>query len=238
MRVLHILILLLFVTSFAKAQACGYTFLTIHLTDSNSQIVKNAEIKTFDKDFKKQDFLHYSGKTFSYDSRKKDISWSEDNQVYFVTEGMCGGHRDVGLRIKAENYETFEKVIDLPLGWTAYSIKLKRNDSDEIAEIIELTRIKGKILNLAGVGISKSQITAVSKEKTIFKTHTYSNGFYDLYLPVGEFNLKISAEGFKDITRDLIIADSKTVEIDLTLENRDVTTHPLITENRNNQEEK
>ncbi len=233
MRILQVLVLILFLASFAKAQACGYTFLTIYLTDSNGQIIKNADIKTFDKDFKEQDQLHYPGKRVSYGDRK-NISWSEDNQVYFGREGMCGGHYKVGLRIEAENFENFDKVIDLPLGYTAYSIKLKRKDSDENAEISELKRISGKITNPSGGGIPQVVITALSNEKTTFKTLTNSYGFYELYLPVGEFSLKISSEGFINaVIEKFIVTDSKIVKLDLTLEISSETNCPLPVEIEN-----
>lgn len=84
MRVFLLLILILGLTVFANAQVCGYTFLTIYLNDSDGNLIKNAEIKTFDKDFKEKDNLHYPSKNEeNYDSMANQIAWSEKKTGLF-----------------------------------------------------------------------------------------------------------------------------------------------------------
>ena len=219
----------MFLTSFAKAQECGYTFLTIFLTDSKKELIKNAKIDTFDENFKEKFFLYPKDKT-SYDQLERSISWSEEKQAYYGSEGMCGGHKDIGFRISAEGSETFDKVIDLSLGWTSHSIKLKRNGTSEIAESVKLMRISGEISDLINSGIPKVRITAFSREIKVSETFTDLDGNYELFLPVGQYNLEINADGFiKSIIKSFSILNDKNFNLDLKLEVKTVAEHPPVT---------
>jgi hypothetical protein len=189
MRILQILVLLVLANSFVNAQACGWTKLTIYLTDSTGNIVKNGLFETFDKDFKNRRYFH--------GSEKEWISWSENKQAYFGTEGMCGGHRDVGVRITAKGFEKFDFVTDLPLGWTSYEIKLKRESFDEIAGKIKLQRVIGKTVDSTGNPIPNVNVTFYNKNNKIRETKSDLKGIYTVDLTKGEYDIEFRADGFK-----------------------------------------
>lgn len=233
MKILQVLVLIFGLSVFANAQACGYTFLTICLKDSEGKPIENAQIKTFDKDFHKEDSLDYPKNKPNYDHLRKNISWSDEKQAYFGSEGMCGGHKDVGLRISAVGFETFDKIIDLPLGWTNYSIKLKRKGTNDITEAVKPTKVFGKILDLADAGIPKAKVSLFVKEDKVSDTFTDSGGNYVLFLPIGQYHLEISADGFsKSIVENFGVLDNKNIKMDLILEVGNLTKHPPITDNK------
>jgi hypothetical protein len=234
MKVLQILVLILGLVLFSNAQECGYTFLRIYLKDAEGKSIKNAEVKTFAKDFNREDFLDYPKNEVDYDTLRKNISWYDQEQAYIGSEGMCGGHRDVGLRISAAGFEIFDKIIDLPLGWTSYSIKLKRKGTSNVAGDVKLTRVFGKILDLEKSGILKARISVFAKETKVFEALTDLDGDYKLFLPVGQYRLEVNAESFQKYNiENFSVLDNKNLNLDLTLGIGDVTKHPPITKNKN-----
>ena len=222
MKILPILIFLFLLTSFAKAQACGPIFLRMYLKDSKGQIIKNAKIETFDNEFK--------NKTFPLD---KSISWGEEEQSYFGAQSLGGEAFDIGFRISADGFETFETVIDLPFGWHAYSITLKAKKSDEITNISKLTVIKGSVSKIIGQWGNKVKITVFDKEKRVVFSQENLGEYFSLFLPKGKYDLEFSADGFKttfvknfEVPSSENEKRSKEKELNITLEVRDVETLP------------
>ena len=218
MKVLQILVLIFFLYSFAEGQACGYTHLTIYLTDWNETPIKNAKIETFDKDFKEKYYLYPEE---SYSRLKRKVSWLEEKQAYFGSEGMCGGHRNIGFRFSAEGFEIFDKVIDLPLGWTSYLIKLKRNNSSDVAKDLKLTRLFTKIIDErdASIPFADLEILENSGKKYIFRSD--KDGRFETDLPMGNYIIQVSKMGFRKLKIiNFNIEDTKTIYLDLNLKVR------------------
>ncbi|MCU0240628.1 MAG: carboxypeptidase-like regulatory domain-containing protein [Pyrinomonadaceae bacterium] len=191
MRILQILVLLFLVNSFVNAQVCGYTFLTIYLTDSKGNPIKNAEIKTFEK------------------------------QAYFGSEGMCSGHQDVGFRITAKGFEKFDFVTNLNLGWTSYEIKLKRDLSKEIAKAVKLAHFRGEIFDQTKAVIPFADIEIIDENGKIFSIKTNDNGRFQVDLPQKKFTIKIKKQGFRRLKIiNFNLEDTKTIWLDLTLKVR------------------
>lgn len=200
-KVLQILVFLIFLTSFAKAQACGWTKLTIYLTDAKGLLIKDAEIKTFDKNFGEENYLDYPKDENDYDYLEKNInslrlrrniSWTEEKQAYFGSEGMCGGHSNVGIRISAEGFEKFDFVTHLPLGYTSFSIKLKRNGTNEISEKTKLAHFKGEFVNEyddPNVPVAELEIVEKGGKKYIVKSNEY--GSFSTDLPIGNYTIRV-----------------------------------------------
>ncbi len=218
MRFLQISLLIFFLCSFAKAQACGYTFLTVYLTDLNETPIKNAKIETFDRDFKQKYYL-YPEK--SPDRLERKISWSEKKQAYFGSEGMCGGHRDIGFRFSSEGFEAFDKVINLPLGWTSYSIKLKRNNSSDVAEDLKLTPVFIKIIDGQEAAIPFADLEILEKNGKKYISKSDENGRFESDLQIGSYIIQVSKAGFRKVKIiNFNIEDTQTVYLDLNLKVR------------------
>jgi hypothetical protein len=222
MRILQILVLLFLVNSFVNAQVCGYTFLTIYLTDSKGNPIKNAEIKTFDKELKNEDKLHYPRENQDQiDGFRKAIAWSETKQAYFGSEGMCSGHQDVGFRITAKGFEKFDFVTNLNLGWTSYEIKLKRDLSKEIAKAVKLAHFRGEIFDQTKAVIPFADIEIIDENGKIFSIKTNDNGRFQVDLPQKKFTIKIKKQGFRRLKIiNFNLEDTKTIWLDLTLKVR------------------
>lgn len=227
MKILRVLMLLVFLTSLTKAQECGYTKLVVYLTDVQGQLIKNAEIKTFDKNFDKEDILHYPNGDTTYDYSRdnissfrlmRDISWSEEKQAYLGGEGMCSGHRDVGLRISAKGFETFDRIIDLPLGWTIYSIKLKHKGKNEVVKVEKGIHVTGKISdeNKTYIGSADLLIVDGKGKKYQLKSDDYGRFVVDLF--AGNYSLQVSKNGFKTLkVINFQVKDTEIIYLDLIL---------------------
>jgi Carboxypeptidase regulatory-like domain len=221
MKVLQVLVLILGLTVFSNAQECGYTFLKIYLKDNEGKSIKTAEIKTLGKDLNKEDFLHYPKNEISYDKLRKNISWSEAEQAYFGSEGMCGGHREVGLRISATGFETFDKIIDLPLGWTTFSIKLNRKGTNETAKAERWTHFSGKVFDENQAVIPFVDLVIINKSGMRFEVKSDDNGYFDFDLPIGTYVVRVSKPGFKNLNViNFQIENSETIFLDLMLKVR------------------
>lgn len=196
-----------------KAQRCGFTLLTIYLTDFKGEIIKDAEIKTFDKDFEQENHLDYF--------RNPGISWNEKKRAYFGMEGMCGGHIGVGLRISAEGFETFDRIINLPLGFTSYSIKLKRKETNEVSEIISLSPIKVRIYDENKAIISSADIEIIDAEGKKYYLRSNEMEIFEIDLPIGSFTIQISKVGFRNLKLiNFQIENTDTIYLDLMLKIR------------------
>lgn len=208
--------------TFVNAQACGYTFLTIYLTDFQGNTIKNAKIRTFEESFKTEDFLHYPrNNQENYDSLTNSIAWEEKKQAYFGSEGMCGGHRSVGLRISTEGFKEFEKVIDLPLGWTTYSVKLARINSKDIAEAIQLTHFSGKIIDINNGVITSANLEILAESGKKYFTKSDSDGWFEIDLPLGKYTARVSQNGFKTLKLiNFNIEKTQRIYLDLKLKVR------------------
>lgn len=187
-----ILLFLLSLSTLTQAQSCGYTFLTIYLIDSKGQTIKGAEVKTFKKDFTKEDLLHYPQMELGDRPPRKEIGWWEAKGAYFGGEGMCGGHRDVGLRISAKGFETFDKIIDLPLGWTSYRIKLKQTGTIEVAGAVSLFRYHGKVMDENKAVIPFAGIEFRNENGRKHLTRSDNDGRFEANLPIENYTVTVS----------------------------------------------
>lgn len=141
--------------------------------------------------------------------------------VYFGSEGMCGGHREVGLQIVAENFERFEKVIDLPLGWTTYLIKLKRKEINESAQFIKLTHFYGKVLNENNALVVSANLEISSANGKKFFTKSDSDGRFEIDLPIQKYTVKVSQNGFRSLKLiNFNIEENKGIYLDFKLKVR------------------
>jgi len=222
MRTAFLLLLLLGVSGSAFAQACGYSFLTVYLVDSKGRTITNARISTFDRDFKKHDRLHYPRHDDSPDPLSNKIAWSEKKQAYFGSEGLCGGHREVGLRVEADGFEHFDKVIDLPLGWTSYAISLRRSGTSDMSSAMKLSQLIGNLTDVNHTAIPLVEVVVIGEGGPTLKTLSNERGRFEFDLPSGIYSLTISSGGFKRLkVINLSIVESDTEFLNLILQARD-----------------
>lgn len=219
MKILVTAFLLCGLSATAMAQACGYTFLTVYLTDSNDRKVADASIKTFESDFKKEVRLHYPRDEDWPDRLSKKIAWSDIKEAYFGSEGLCGGHRNVGLRIDAPGFELFEMIIDLPLGWTSYAIRLRQPGSSVGATATKLSHVIGYLEDINAVRVLGAEITLSGKNARKILTSSNDRGQFEFDVPVGDYEIAISKEGFNRLRIvNLNIVEPEGEFLDLKLE--------------------
>lgn len=228
MKSLFLFLMLMILAVPVLPQACGYTFLRLYLQTPQEKSVSAAEIKTYDKNFKNELNL-YPEKDDSVDPFEKRLQWNEESQSYNGSEGMCGGHRDVGFRISAPGFENFDFVTDLPLGWTAYLVTLRPVGATDPPKATKLVRITGDIIDSRKQGIASVQVGTTEPQPAFFETFSRASGFYEIYLPPGKYDLKFVHQGFKtSIFKAYDISDGRHRRLDLALEASDVTTLPNI----------
>ena len=101
------------------AQACGFSINTIFVEDGEGKPIRNAHLIVSRKDPNDDYNPHFTEVSKAY--------WSEERNAHVYQHGLCGSHRDLILRISAEGFDTLEHPIDLPLGWQAFVVTLRRN---------------------------------------------------------------------------------------------------------------
>lgn len=217
MKVLQVLVLIISLCVFVNAQACfRHSELSIHLTDSSGQSIRKAKFQFFDTKFKNK-------KTEDYYS--PSLPWSEESQLYLFDMGF--DHGDVGIKVSAEGFEDFKKVISLKQSYQGYSVKLKRTRTSEVPEITKLNPISGVISDLEKKAIANAKILVFEDNNLVFednkeKVTTVSNlyGYYQIYLKKGTYRVEVMAKGFKTTSKRINVLESKYVDFNLRIDNR------------------
>lgn len=188
MKIFQILIFILLIlgfNSFVKAQACGYVYITVYLTDQMGNQIKNVDFKFYDRKYESAG-LH----------RDDLMKWNSEKSGYFGSEGMCGGHYNVKMEISAEGFDKFVRDVDLPLGRKSFSVKLKRNGINEEPYFESLANFRGKVSTKNGYLLSKTQIVLTDNNKRQFKTFT-KDGRFEIDVPKGQYRIEfIQSEDF------------------------------------------
>lgn len=188
MKVLRVLVfglLILGFSSFVKAQVCGFTFITVYLTDQMGKPIKNADFKFYDRNYESEG-LHNNDL----------MSWNDEKSAYSGSEGMCGGHYNVKMEISAEGFDNFVKDVNLPLGWKSFSIKLKRKRIIEEPYFESLANLRGKVSFEKIYSLSETQIVLTDNNKKQFKTLT-KDGRFEIDVPKGQYRIEfIQSEDF------------------------------------------
>jgi hypothetical protein len=213
MKILQILALVLLIFGFnffVKAQACGYTSITVYLSDNNGKPIKNAEFKFFDRNYDSEG-LH----------KDNLMSWSEERNSYFGAEGMCGGHRNVKMEVSAEGFENFTRQVDLPLGWESFSIKLKRKGTNEETYFEPLAHFRGEVSPEKGILFSETRIILINKSKKQFQTIT-KGGRFALDVPMGDYKIEfINSEDFLPTVFEEKFLDKGSNFVEVVIKNKD-----------------
>jgi len=172
-------------SGFVKAQACGYVFITVYLTDRMGNPIKNADFKFYDSKYESAG-LHRDGL----------MKWNSEKSAYFGSEGMCGGHYKVKMEISAEGFDKFVRDVDLPLGRKSFSIQLKRNGINEEPYFESLANFRGKVSFEKIYSLSETQIVLTDNNKKQFKTFT-KDGRFEIDVPKGQYRIEfIQSEDF------------------------------------------
>lgn len=197
-RFIVIGILILAFNVIANAQACGYVFLTLYLKDSKGDDIKNAKVEFFDSKFKNQKYLFLKG-NMRDNTEKSIIQWNADKQAFYGVEGMCSGHRNVGVRIKSKWFKTFEFVEHFTLGWHSFLINLKKDKEIEKNSKIKLATVRGNISGNNNSSVIDADIYLTQDgSKTIQKVS--KNGFFLFDIPKGIYKIEfVPKNNFKSI---------------------------------------
>lgn len=109
----------------ASGQACGYSINTLYVNDQAGNPVKSVKISVVRKDPRDEYTPHFQEASKTY--------WDDERKAYVYQHGLCSAHRDLLLRVSAEGFDVAEHQIDLPLGWQAFAVTLKRKGTNERA---------------------------------------------------------------------------------------------------------
>lgn len=99
-------LLTLSITAFAFPvfpQACGWVHERFVVKDTRGSAIPGVKF----------DFLSNEDGKLMFEG-EQHIKREEDG-TYFLREGMCGGHRDVRIKISARGFDIIEGVFNLPL---------------------------------------------------------------------------------------------------------------------------
>ena len=184
MRVLWILSLIVALAVFANAQACGPASLSIYLTNNEGELIKNATVQFLYEEYENKDQI--------------EIPWLEKIQGFSRTVGRWSGVK-IRLKITASGYHNFEKIFDIPRGWTSYSIKLSRKGQKESAQISNLTHFEGKVIDEKEAIIPSAILEITGENGKKYYTKSDSDGWFEIDLPLGKYTVKVSQQGFKDL---------------------------------------
>lgn len=125
-KVIFILTLVLVIAPLsvkASGQACGYSINTMYVNDQEGRAVKNVRLSVTRKDPRDDYNPHFQEASKTY--------WDGDRKAYVYQHGLCGEHTGLLLTISAEGFDVLERAFDLPLGWQAFAITLKRKGTEE-----------------------------------------------------------------------------------------------------------
>lgn len=189
-----------------KAQACGYVHAKFSIT-SAAGIVRNAEIAFFDdKEFKTQ-ALH--GKDL--------IEWDSKDSSYRLKEGMCSGHNNVFVRIRAEGYDELSQAVDLPLSSVdkprLFRVELRRKGTEEEASLEQFSRLTGRVYDAQGSLVTGARLSFIRGDTT-FVTRSNESGSFNIELPFNRYlpglrffvearyKVIVTKDGFKQRTID------------------------------------
>lgn len=220
---LFVTFLLIGCSAVTFGQACGYTFLTIFLKDGNGNLVKNADIQLFNSDFSQKDTLHFplDSDDGSSEPLRRRLEWSEKRQAFFGSEGMCSGHKNVGLRIIADGFEKFDHLINLPLGRTVYEFQLRRHRSDGYVQVKQLSNFRGSLKDKLDALITEANVKVSKAGKDVFETSSDDNGQFEFNLAEGEYKFTIYKPGFRRLIITNVVVTKPLMEyLDLKLKVR------------------
>lgn len=159
-----------------RSQACGYSYAKFFVTDADGSAIRNVRFE----------FLEKASNEIAIHSPKA-LQWTEEERNYLLSEGMCGGHRDVRVKINAAGFEPIESVIDLPLNNIRspliYRIRLKKNNSEHMPAFEYISQLKGTIYDANGSVVGKAKITGINSTGRKFETFSSGSGEYELVLP-------------------------------------------------------
>lgn len=90
--------------------------------------------------------------------------------------------------------------------------------------------VRGRIVDETGAGVAGARITAGVADRASATTGTSGNGDFVLSLPPGQYRLKIAADGFVDVTRDVNIEAGAGSPVVIQLQIRPVTESVTVTD--------
>ncbi len=169
------------------AQACGYSHAKFFVTDSKGNAIRNATFEFLEADSKKS-AIH-----------SNLVRWSSEDASYLLTEGMCGGHHDIRVKIASDGFESVERIIDLPLNrpenLLVYRIRLGKIGANEVSSFEYVSKLKGTIFDANGAVVPGTRVSAKNVAGRIFTAVSNERGEYSVELPYNRYD---RARGFRE----------------------------------------
>jgi len=234
-----ILLLICFIAVQVRSQACGYVYARIHVSDSRGAPISNARFE----------FLANEKKEWAFHGREV-VRWVEKDSSYFLSEGMCGGHRQVLVRVSSDGFEEARKVVDLDLRNPArpyvFRITLNRKDSRVESNFATYSFLSGRIFDANGALVTLAKVSATDASGKKYFTESDGNGEYLLELSYNQYEsgsasfreaiytIVVEKEGFKrSVMKDFVFVPSQFGEMryDVALEVQSYS-HPVVVGNR------
>jgi hypothetical protein len=140
-RLLLLAVVIFGASAGARAQACGYSTVTIYLQDADGKAVEKADLKFVRGEGGES--AHFKGYTRTY--------WDAKRKAYVSVHGMCGEHYDAAVRISARGFEAAEQKLEFVFGAQGFILKLKRVGTSEKVSLEKLPcATREECPNLAG----------------------------------------------------------------------------------------
>jgi hypothetical protein len=106
-----------------SGQACGYSINTMYVRDYAGSPIKNANISVARKDPLDDYNPHFQEASRTY--------WDQERKAHVYQHGLCGAHKDLVVTISAAGFEDLKHAFNLPLGWQAFAVTLRRKETEE-----------------------------------------------------------------------------------------------------------
>lgn len=163
-KILFLSTLILFCGIDVLPQACGYVFARIYVNDPSGAPIRNAKFEFLESKNRKMWAVH----------GQDVVKWIEKDSLYLLEEGMCGGHRDVLIRVSAEGFADANKIVDLHLRNPSrpyiFRITLNLKDSKLESSFETLSFLSGRIFDANGSLVTHTKVTATDSSGKKYST--------------------------------------------------------------------
>ncbi len=177
------------------SQVCGYSHAKFHVTDASGTAIRNATFEFLEMDSEKV-AIHSSD----------SLKWSSEESSFLLTEGMCGGHHNIRVKIGSDGFETIERIIDLPLNSPkhplVYRIRLGKLGNDKASSFEYVSELKGTLFDANGAVVAGAKVTAKNDAGRTFNATSNANGEYTLELPYNRYD---RSQGFREATYTITV---------------------------------
>lgn len=198
-RILALMVFVLGCVASAEAQVDCYYGYKIYVRDEAGKVIGNGDFKvTALKGPWPQNAKYYI----------------DDNAIYHIMGVMNTTIRgDFRLMVSAPGFEPFERTFNFPVCETQwFELRLQPKGSSVMAHYQRLNTLRGQVFDEEKKPVVDVKVEVKSGDGRVYQTLTNFSGYYDLGVPEGVADIRISGRGFSDIVfNNHKVADVSTV---------------------------